>query len=372
MSNSKLAQYVNHLDYEYVIYCNLPNGGARKTFLALKLSLSKNLKVLKGITTRPINILHYMYIALIGNYIHDLRLSKTINSKSILIFFQSWLIKSPYLLCINHNAHKFYICHEPMREYYDERLLELKSWKEHAIDIIRYPLKIVDHIIATRTNAIFISNSVYSKKRIISAYNRNSIVVYPGYDSEIFRHSNLSKKKNQIISVGAINKYKNQMFLIEVISKIDINRPKLLLVGNGLDKSYVRELRVLAIKLNVDLEIKINVSDSKLKELYSESILMMYAPVSEPFGIVILEALAMGLPLAYYSRGGGYTEILDDENGLMFDALDSDIWATKISKLLNDSNLKDRIKKMNINLAKKYTNIKYVKNIRTVISRYVH
>lgn len=342
------------------IYHNLPDGGALRTLNSLLNNLTRgSFAVLKGISKRPKNIIQYLYIALIENYLYDRSISRNLDTKLRLIVFQSWLTNTPYILMISSNIKKYYICHEPLREFYDQVIIRNKNIKDRIIDLIRLPIKWIDHYVVTHSKATIIANSKYSQNNIWDAYKKQSVVIYPGYNNEIFKPKHNIKKVNQIISVGAVNKLKGYECLINAVGNINLNKPDLVIVGNGGSQQYVDHLYKIANKNNVNLRILINISDVELRKEYSLSRAFVFAPISEPFGIVVLEAMSMGLPIVCYKNGGGYIEILSNSNGLIMDNLNPLEWAHAISELLNDDLILNRISSFNENYARKFTQDKY-------------
>ncbi|PIR99145.1 hypothetical protein COT87_00930 [Candidatus Collierbacteria bacterium CG10_big_fil_rev_8_21_14_0_10_44_9] len=244
-----------------------------------------------------------------------------------------------------------------MREYFDSEHISIQTIKEKITNILRLPIKYIDKQNLQSKNLIVIANSLFSKNMIDKYYGVSSKVIYPGIDTSLYKVKGQIKKRNQIISVGAINKLKGYNFILHVISKINKSiRPKLVIVGNGADIEYLISLKKLASKLDVLLDCKINLSRSLLIKEYLMSKLFIYAPVNEPFGIVVEEAMAAGLPLVVYQNGGGYAEILSKKNGLIINNLSTEKWANQIEKLLGNQKLLEQYGKYNVSyVSKKYT-----------------
>lgn len=346
-----------------VVYTNLPSGGAYELYKSNINYLSRHFKI-TTITDRnikPKNLIDYLYKCLIiiprmhKNYL------KRISANNILIAYHSWLTKSPHILRYA-NIPKVYICHEPMREYYDKEHIKLQSIKEKLINIIRLPLKFIDKSNVLSPNTTIIANSQFSKQKIDKAYNVKSLVLYPGIKIKDFKFRKTFEKKNQVISVGAINKLKRYEFLVQVLSKVSSKiRPKLLIVGNGGDISYINHLRQMAIDLDVNLTIKTMLSRDDLIKSYFESKIFLYAPVNEPFGIVVEEAMAAGLPLIVYKYGGGYAEIINKNNGYILNNLDHLQWKKSVESLLINNEAIKAISEYNIRHIQKYSD----KNMNT-------
>lgn len=355
-----------------VIYNNLPSGGARQTLRSLN-DYIRNLKPLtiNGTSKKPKNILHYMKIAIIDNFFEDLRLSRQILSTDKLICFQSWLIKTPFILWLAKTASTIYICHEPPLEYYDQTNINTKNLKQVLIDFIRLPIKWLDFWNISNYKGTIVVNSNFSCKLVSNAYSKQSTVVYPCISDSYYEqhHAKTVRKRRGIISVGAINKLKGFEFLIRSVGTVSESlRPQLTIIGNGSDQHYKLHIQKLAKKLKVNLKIKENISEEELINEYDNSLMFMFAPLSEPFGLVVIEAMSRGLPVIAYSKGGGYAEILTQANGILIDNRNPTSWGLAIQHMLSlKDNELSKIARHNINVSRKYTSQVYATNILKLI-----
>jgi len=269
------------------------------------------------------------------------------NHYSVILVYQSWLIKTPHILRYASKP-KVYICHEPLLEYYDPRHIEIQTLKEQLINIIRLPIKWMDRKNIGGRDITVIANSLYSKKLIDKTYGVSSVIVHPGIDTKKFAKRKMNYKAHQVISVGALNKFKRQLFYVDVVSKVPLKiRPKLVLIGNGADVKYLRELKNRAKQLHVKLKIYLNASEEiKLAE-YRKSKAFLFAPTSEPFGLVVIEAIACGIPVLLYKFGGGYIEVVNETNGILFKNLNPSSWAEELEHILHNSDVQIRYHKVN-------------------------
>ncbi|GEO36197.1 hypothetical protein SAE02_03450 [Skermanella aerolata] len=64
----------------------------------------------------------------------------------------------------------------------------------------------------------------------------------------------------------------------------------------------------------------------------------------EPFGLVVLEAMGLGIPVVASAEGGPSEIIKDGENGLLFPQGDARALRDAILQLMSDSELLDRLK----------------------------
>ncbi len=158
-------------------------------------------------------------------------------------------------------------------------------------------------------------NSLFSREAMLRAYGLNSEVCYLGVDTNLFRDLGL-ERGNFVVGLGTIGPTKNVRLAIEGVGSIPRHvRPKLLWVGNMTDDVYLEEQRELALKLDVDFETQVMISDEALVEVLNQAKAMIYAPRLEPFGLAPLEANACGCPVVAVAEGGVRESIIDGVNG---------------------------------------------------------
>jgi glycosyltransferase involved in cell wall biosynthesis len=101
------------------------------------------------------------------------------------------------------------------------------------------------------------------------------------------------------------------------------------------DSRYVSELQQLASDVGVTLDIRSDIGDRELVQLYRRAGLFLYAPRLEPFGLAPLEAAACGLITVAVAEAGTRETIADGQNGFLVGA-DEAVFAQKIDSLLAD------------------------------------
>jgi glycosyltransferase involved in cell wall biosynthesis len=191
------------------------------------------------------------------------------------------------------------------------------SFIKNHISILGNRLQVFEEIQAAKSYSKILVNSLYSREAIMKCYGMDSEVCYLGIDNSFLEFS-LKPKKPYVISLGYFYYYKGVDRAIRTISNISSNvRPKLLWVGNGVDELYKVEMTDLSRKLNVELEILINVTDDELKLLIAEAALMVYMPRLEPFGFAPLEANALGTTVVAIAEGGIRETIKHGINGFL-------------------------------------------------------
>jgi glycosyltransferase involved in cell wall biosynthesis len=135
-----------------------------------------------------------------------------------------------------------------------------------------------------------------------------------------------------IVTVGRLEKVKNQQILIRAVAKISQFPCKLVLVGDGREKSHLEELiQTLGCQEKVEL-----VGFSSEPERYLSSASLFVLPsLSEGFGIAVLEAMQQGLP-CLCSRVGGVPEFLEEEKtGWLFTPDDEEELVSKLTTIMS-------------------------------------
>jgi glycosyltransferase involved in cell wall biosynthesis len=187
-----------------------------------------------------------------------------------------------------------------------------------------------------------VTNSSFSREVILRAYGLNAFVSYLGTDTDLFRPL-FERREDYVLSVGSCTSSKGYDFLIRSLARIDAQaRPKILIAANETNPGWEAYLLRLAATLKVGLSIKKLVSDSDLVRLYNRAKLFLYAPYLEPFGLVVLEAMACGTPVIAVKEGGVRESVLHNETGILTER-DEEAFAQATSELLRDDVQRERL-----------------------------
>jgi len=244
-----------------------------------------------------------------------------------------------------------YYCQEPLRLLYEtmperpyahteSRLRTLIDRVDPLPSLYYGALKRVDRR-NTRSAAKVLVNSQFMEESVRRIYDVEAQVSYHGVDTEHFRPL-ACDKQDFILSVGSLTPLKGFDFLIEAIGQIPKNeRPPLVVASNFENPPERAYLQQMARQLDVDLRLLGNVDDDRLVELYNQARLVVYAPISEPFGLVALEAMACATAVIAVREGGTQETVQHEETGLLVQR-DPQRFAQSISSLLADPALAAR------------------------------
>jgi glycosyltransferase involved in cell wall biosynthesis len=187
-------------------------------------------------------------------------------------------------------------------------------------------------------NFICISNDTLKfAKRVLPKKKHSKTHLLP---NAINYNSFFSKKKKKhdkinLINIGSFVPKKNQIFALKILKKIiDLGHPaKLTFLGDGpLKKSIKNQTKKLKLENHVIFMGNVeNVTD-----YLENSNIYLHTAHYEPFGLVLLEAMAGGLPVVSLDGGGNRDFINNDENGYLLNNENQDEFANKIIKLFYD------------------------------------
>lgn len=140
-----------------------------------------------------------------------------------------------------------------------------------------------------------------------------------------------------LIFVGIEFKRKGLTHLIEAMPHVDA---KLIVVGKDDSAPY----RSLAERLEVNSKIIFTGTVPKVEDYYAASDIFVFPTQDEPFGLVIMEAMASGIPVIISKCAGATTLMKDGYDCLLLnDPANSTEIAEKINSLIKDENLRKRM-----------------------------
>jgi glycosyltransferase involved in cell wall biosynthesis len=212
------------------------------------------------------------------------------------------------------NANQFHICycHTPIRYAWD---LYHQYIKESRLDkgikglVAKYSLhkiRIWDLATANRVDQ-FVANSLHVAKRIKKIYRRDSVVIYPPVDTELFTLEN--NKEDYYLTISRFVPYKKIDMIVEAFAKMPDK--KLIVVGGGPDTNKIKNLATS------NIEIISFQTQSELIKLMQKAKAFVFA-AEEDFGITIVEAQSCGTPVIAYGIGGACETIIQNRTGIFF------------------------------------------------------
>ena len=213
------------------------------------------------------------------------------------------------------NTTHFCYCHTPTRYYwshYEEYRKMMEFWflnpvARFVLDRLIGWLRRLDYSAAQQVD-FFIANSENTRERIQKYYDRESEVIYPGVNiPEILTGW---KKWDYYIGVGRCIPYKRFDLLVDAFNESG----KRLILCTATNTPLFRELMA---KSKPNIEWKYRVSNAEKDTLMAGAKAFLFPPL-EDFGLVPIEAMAMGTPVIAYGEWGALETVVDGVTGLFF------------------------------------------------------
>lgn len=196
------------------------------------------------------------------------------------------------------------------------------------------------------------------KQKMQKLYDRDISVVPNGISPEKFNIKSGEKKKGNsktIIFVGRLHPVKGVSYLIEAMAIVhrEMTDAKLILVGDGVERSKLEELAE-KLDLNSCIQFMGQVQQERIPMIMQQADLFALPSLSEGFPVVILEAMATGLPIVA-TNVGGIPDILEEGvNGYLVNSKSPGEIADRILMLLRNDKLREEISANNREKTKLY------------------
>ncbi len=114
-----------------------------------------------------------------------------------------------------------------------------------------------------------------------------------------------------MVFVGQVDYRKGIMHLFSAMKKFDVGDISLKLVG-GYDSTS--DLYKCGSEME-NVEFLGFVTKDRLSEIYNEADVFVFPTLCEGFGLVVLEAMACGVPVICSENAGGNDTIIEGDNG---------------------------------------------------------
>ncbi|MGD6815785.1 N-acetyl-alpha-D-glucosaminyl L-malate synthase BshA [Metabacillus sp. 84] len=209
--------------------------------------------------------------------------------------------------------------------------------------LIRFGIEASDRVTAV-SNALVRQtyDLIAPDKHIETVYNFIDERVYFKKDAaQLKKAYKIEEHEKVLIHVSNFRKVKRVQDVVQTFARVAGRASaKLLLVGDGPEMSGICSL---VQELGLKDKVLFLGKQENLDELYSISDIKLLMSEKESFGLVLLEAMACGVPCIGTNIGGIPEVISNGENGFIVSVGDTEAAASHIIRMLEDGGLHTRL-----------------------------
>lgn len=242
--------------------------------------------------------------------------------------------------------------YDPTRRRSPHRHWFLKS-------IVRFLLNRANKVVAQSENTKENCEKYYKPKKEIQ------IIPLP-YDIVPFKKTDkkslgLKEEKKYIIGVGMLVKRKGFDIFLKALAVLD-DSVEGIIVGSGPELGHLKSL-AQELGISERLHLVGQASDEKKFQYLACADVFALSSVHEGFGIVLQEAMQVGLPIVATNNGGQTDFIVDGKNGFLVPVGDHHAIAKKVMRIFSTPDLVTTMRLQNLETIKTFSPEKIILQI---------
>lgn len=260
---------------------------------------------------------------------------------------------------IVHGVKYFTHCHDNMHQLRKFSLADCLS-KKRLVELFERRL-ITRKYTSCNNHFIAISRHTfkYFQLVLLPKLADNLHLLHNAINVKAFATVQHQSKTLVLINIGSFVPKKNQILLVHIVREL-LSRGlscRAIMLGDGcMKESVIQEIH----RLNLDEHIDMPGNVSDVGAWMSKASLYVHTAFYEPLGLVLLEAMAAGLPVITLDGGGNSDLIVEGKNGFLLGTNDPGAFADKIIALFDDKLAYDDISRFARKHARKFDIGEYV------------
>lgn len=194
----------------------------------------------------------------------------------------------------------------------------------------------------------------------------------PGLRERIRKQLTIKASQKVLLFVGRMGKEKNLDFLIKALAEIVkiIPQARLVMVGDGPYLPFLKEL-ALNLGLAENTIFTGSVSYPEIPGYYQAADVFLFASLTDTQGLVILEAIASGLPVVALKDEAFSQMVLAHKNGFLIKKASPRDFAQKVIKLLENPVLWKNFSKQSQRIAQGLSKENQTKRLLQIYRKWV-
>lgn len=225
------------------------------------------------------------------------------------------------------SAHKTFFIKNQIEEYALKNQIYDTSYLSWGKDLVEYELVDYISIPSSFVKRTFIERGIPEEKLIVNPY---------GVDLEQFKQVQKEDNIFRIIYAGGLTFHKGSHYLLQAFSELNLPNCELWHLGSISEeiKPYIAKYQ------NENIKFLGHKPQDELYKYYSQGSVFVFPSLSDGFGMVLLQAMACGLPLICTTNTGGEDLITKDgEEGFVIPIKDVEALKEKILYLYENQDI---------------------------------
>jgi glycosyltransferase involved in cell wall biosynthesis len=265
-------------------------------------------------------------------------------------------------------------CHDNMPPY---RKTGRAKYTNKKLIAWHYERRFVLNHAAKAKDNVFIAISTHTKDyfehNLPAPFNQKVVLLLNAIDYNRFASRPLptypETGRFKLINVGSFNERKNQKLLIEVMEILGHQSAaaELVMLGDGAMRP---EILTMIKKNGLELTASAPGNVENVEEYLSNSHIYVHSALYEPFGLVIVEAMAAGLPVVAIDGYGNRDLHKEGETGYLIEYPSALRVAERIGKLISDKNLYNSFTGKARKFAAQFDIVEYTGKLVGIYSQY--
>jgi glycosyltransferase involved in cell wall biosynthesis len=252
-------------------------------------------------------------------------------------------------------------------------------WWQHGVPVRGSLDALVSLVPAKRILAC--SQAAARAQRRLSGQRAELVAVYPGVDLERLRRAEQARVGRQALGLPAeglvigvvarLERWKGIDVLLRAVAELLREHPDLHLVVVGgphpLEPAYADEIRRLAAELGLGEHVTFCGHQNDAPKWMCEMDIAVNASFGEPFGMVIVEAMALGKAVVATDSGGAPEIVTHEVNGLLVAPGEVAELAKSLSRLVTTPGLRRRLGEAARERAKAFSAPRFVAEVLAAV-----
>ncbi|PIE46608.1 MAG: hypothetical protein CSA42_07630 [Gammaproteobacteria bacterium] len=216
--------------------------------------------------------------------------------------------------------------------------------------INRFHHKWVDYILGmSKSSKLYLESSGVNTSKYSTFYDRIDVKKYQERITKtrelIRKELNINENQPVIGIVGNLQRWKGQLIVIEAVKILKSKHPKIkcLLIGDSSttkhdDVFYFKEIKEKIKHWKLENSVVLTGHRSDIPDILNALDIFIHASLTpEPYGLVVLEAMAIGKAVIASNQGGPVEMIENGKSGILIEPGSPQVLAKQIDFLLADS-----------------------------------